>query len=760
MSDFVPYPGVGSFTHVGFEASVSASELDRGFVAVDSNFAQRLLTTHSHWFKGTLEGQQTFTRDVPNLGEEALAHLDERGLATIGTLVKPGMVLIGRVAPREGLPLSPEEKLLRAIFGDAAGELVDRSLGTPGGVVGTVSAVEVEATRARVEVSWSRPLEVGDVLELNGALAVVASISALPTDLAWSGGAGRATVRKHAIARDALEARSIGQYDLDTQQPVKGRAAFGGQAFDTRLASTLSARAPWSVWESLTLKSDSVNARIRAYESQVKRENPGGDYGPLSEAPTTSGMSDIFSFFERPKVGAGVPPEALTRVLALLRAMGLELKGEVPATARWLEDDELRTSIEVARGELQSQRCFGPLADYECECGKYKRMKHRGTVCETCGVEVVQSKVRRERFGFVGLKVPGQHPLRATPMSVLAVLPAGLRAPNSKLDGLYDDVQAASDAGAVQHAVDALFAELTAQLEQSWAHVFDKTVDFSGRAHVTVDPSLTPGTCRVPRAMLTELFRPMVYGLLEARGFVTTIKSAKRMVEQDRFEIRRAVEAVSAGYPLWLVSGHAVISRTPIAWDEQALAVDAETARTLADTVLRVFLPVTTQAAVECAGWRDAPLSAVSTPTGWLASARGAAVLSKVVHAANEGEADPLDDFAVRAAFGVVPPASDAAVLSAWEEAWRAREAAVSIVDEAAVAAAAATTPDWFSRSLDDLEMSVNTANVLANLELKTVGDLCRRTEAELLKSKGFGRRNLKEVKELLAELQLSLGMR
>jgi DNA-directed RNA polymerase beta subunit len=282
MSDFIPYPGVSSAppvaaSHLTHDAHVAVGSLDRAFVGVDATFAECLTTTHAQWFELALEGQEEFTRDVPNRGEEALQHLDERGLPAVGTEVKPGTLLIGCVMPRGDAVLSPEEKLLRAIFGEAAGEVVDRSLQTPGGIAGTVSAVELEGRRARVQLSWTRKLERGDVLELDGAAAVVAHIEPLAADLSWSGGASRVRVRKVAIARDALEARSIGPYEPTSQQPVLGRARFGGQTFPRRLAATLAARAPWSVWEAWTLKSDAVNGRTRAYESVVKGENPGAD---------------------------------------------------------------------------------------------------------------------------------------------------------------------------------------------------------------------------------------------------------------------------------------------------------------------------------------------------------------------------------------------------------------------------------------------------------------------------------------------------
>ena len=76
------------------------------------------------------------------------------------------------------------------------------------------------------------------------------------------------------------------------------------------------------------------------------------------------------------------------------------------------------------RDGLFCAKIFGPVKDYECNCGKYKRMKHRGVVCEKCGVEVIQSKVRRERLGHIALAAPVAHIwfLKSLPSKVGSIL--------------------------------------------------------------------------------------------------------------------------------------------------------------------------------------------------------------------------------------------------------------------------------------------------------------------------------------------------
>ncbi|MCY4381014.1 MAG: DNA-directed RNA polymerase subunit beta [Proteobacteria bacterium] len=93
--------------------------------------------------RDTKLGQEEITCDIPNVGEEALSHLDESGIVVIGAEVKPGDILVGKITPKGETQLSPEEKLLRAIFGDKAGDVRDTSLRVPSGVKGTVIGAKI-----------------------------------------------------------------------------------------------------------------------------------------------------------------------------------------------------------------------------------------------------------------------------------------------------------------------------------------------------------------------------------------------------------------------------------------------------------------------------------------------------------------------------------------------------------------------------------------------------------------------------------------
>src|SRR5699024_1443099 len=88
-------------------------------------------------------GQEEITRDIPNVGDDVLADLDERGIIRIGAEVEPGDILVGKVTPKGETELTPEERLLRAIFGEKAREVRDTSLRVPHGETGTVIGVQV-----------------------------------------------------------------------------------------------------------------------------------------------------------------------------------------------------------------------------------------------------------------------------------------------------------------------------------------------------------------------------------------------------------------------------------------------------------------------------------------------------------------------------------------------------------------------------------------------------------------------------------------
>src|SRR5690606_30465068 len=97
--------------------------------------------------RDTKRGMEEITREIPNVAEESLTHLDERGIVSIGSRVKAGDILVGKITPKGETELSPEEKLLTAIFGEKAKDVKDSSLKVPPGMEGTVIDVKVFSRR-------------------------------------------------------------------------------------------------------------------------------------------------------------------------------------------------------------------------------------------------------------------------------------------------------------------------------------------------------------------------------------------------------------------------------------------------------------------------------------------------------------------------------------------------------------------------------------------------------------------------------------
>ena len=268
-------------------------------------------------------------------------------------------------------------------------------------------------------------------------------------------------LKLHHLVDDKIHARSIGPYSLVTQQPLGGKAQFGGQRLGEMEVWAMEAYgAAYALQEFLTVKSDDVLGRTRMYESIVKGEHvleaglpesfnvllkelqalcldveliedptmPRRSASsssresrpalPLSlvKSPTRwaaqadprrnlkeqAPMKDIFNFFEKPK-----DPRSFSAIRIML-ASPEKIREWSHGEVKKPETINYRT-FKPERDGLFCAKIFGPVKDYECNCGKYKRMKHRGVVCEKCGVEVIQAKVRRERMGHISLATPVAH---------------------------------------------------------------------------------------------------------------------------------------------------------------------------------------------------------------------------------------------------------------------------------------------------------------------------------------------------------------
>ena len=422
-------------------------------------------------------------------------------------------------------------------------------------------------------------------------------------------------------------------------------------------------------------------------------------------------MKDLLNFFDKPK-----DPLSFSAVKISIASPEMIRKwsfGEVkkPETINY-------RTFKPERDGLFCAKIFGPIKDYECLCGKYKRMKYRGVICEKCGVEVTQSKVRRERLGHIELATPVAHIwfLRSLPSRIAAVLDLTLkeiekvlyceayiviepgdtglseksiiseeksaelvaegknfraemggeaviellkktdvelmarqlrkelkanlseavrtklikrlkvfealkqsnnrpewmmlecipvippelrplvpleggRFATSDLNDLYrrvinrnnrlkrlielnaPDIIIRNEKRMLQEAVDALFDNgrrgktftgpnkrplrslsdmLKGKQGRFRQNLLGKRVDYSGRSVIVVGPELKLHQCGLPKKMALELFKPFIYNKLSEYGFVTTIKSAKKMVERERPEVWDILEEIVKEHPVLL----------------------------------------------------------------------------------------------------------------------------------------------------------------------------------------------------------------
>ena len=319
--------------------------------------------------RDTKLGPEEITRDIPNVGEDALANLDENGIIRVGAEVHSGDILVGKVTPKGETELTAEERLLRAIFGEKAREVRDTSLRVPHGEYGIVVDVEVFTREnsdelspgvnkvVRCYIAQKRKISVGDKMAgRHGNKGVVSRIlpqedmpfldDGTPLDIVLNplgvpsrmnigqvlevhlgfayrklgqkiatpvfDGAHESDIRDalreagyredgksiltdgrtglkfdnpitvgvmyflklHHLVDDKIHARSTGPYSLVTQQPLGGKAQFGGQRFGEMEVWALEAYgAAYTLQEILTIKSDDIVGRVKTYESIVKGLN-------------------------------------------------------------------------------------------------------------------------------------------------------------------------------------------------------------------------------------------------------------------------------------------------------------------------------------------------------------------------------------------------------------------------------------------------------------------------------------------------------
>ncbi len=334
----------------------------------DDKYTSLHLEDYEMQCRETKLGPEEITRDIPNVSEEAKKNLDENGIVTIGTEVKEGDILVGKVTPKGMAELSSEEKLLHAIFGEKTREVRDTSLRVPHGGDGIVHDIKIYSRKdndelpagvskvIRVYIIQKRKIQVGDkmsgrhgnkgvislilpqedmpylpdgrpvdimlnpqgvpsrmnlgqILELHMGMAakklgvhiatpvfdgahiddieeIMAEAGMDPDGktVLYDGRTGEPfdnrisvgvmyMIKLHHMVDDKLHARSTGPYSLVTQQPLGGKAQFGGQRFGEMEVWALYAYgAAYTLQEMMTVKSDDVVGRVKVYEAIVKGE--------------------------------------------------------------------------------------------------------------------------------------------------------------------------------------------------------------------------------------------------------------------------------------------------------------------------------------------------------------------------------------------------------------------------------------------------------------------------------------------------------
>lgn len=411
------------------------------------------ISKHEVEARNTKLGPEEITRDIPNVSEDVLKNLDERGIIRVGAEVKPGDVLVGKITPKGETELTAEEKLLRAIFGEKAREVRDSSLKVPHGESGKVIDVQLFSRKkghdlppgvnelVRVFIAKKRKISIGDKLAgrhgNKGVISVILPEEDMPymadgtpvdiifnplsvpsrmnvgqileTHLGWAAHEGwddedapkasdgsiycsspifdgakeediKRLLKKAKLPEngktilydgrsgekiadditvgyiyvlkllhlvdDKIHARSTGPYSLITQQPLGGKAQFGGQRFGEMEVWALEAYgAAYTLQEMLTIKSDDVKGRVKTYESIVKGEN--------IERP---GIPESFKVLIKEMQSLGLDVEVLSEegkevemvsqedeIMKTVRGLGIDLQGKEGLKGEEEEREKLAT---------------------------------------------------------------------------------------------------------------------------------------------------------------------------------------------------------------------------------------------------------------------------------------------------------------------------------------------------------------------------------------------------------------------------------
>jgi len=234
---FMPWNGYN------FEDSILISER----IAKDDVFTSIHIEEFEVMARDTKLGQEEITRDIPNVGEEALKNLDEAGIVYIGAEVNPGDILVGKVTPKGESPMTPEEKLLRAIFGEKASDVRDTSLKLPPGVTGTIVDVRVFSRRGVDKDERAMAIE-------------------------------RSEIERLAKDRDdekAIQERSFLNRLREKLVSRKAAGGFKGIKAGTLLTEELLAEYPRGAWRHIGVQDDAVMLEIetlkREYDAAVTR---------------------------------------------------------------------------------------------------------------------------------------------------------------------------------------------------------------------------------------------------------------------------------------------------------------------------------------------------------------------------------------------------------------------------------------------------------------------------------------------------------
>ncbi len=537
-------------------------------------------------------GDDEISIDIRLKNNSSKDNIDENGLIKVGAFVHSGDVLVCKGTPEQTYS-TPEDRLLRSIFGESHITYRDTSLYVPYHIDGIITKVEKNNDLYTVYIEQTFEITLGDILcDENGQECVVNSFEDTSAfDLSINFDIGR-KISKKTVAKQLVESRSTGSYSI-ARTPLETYNTYNSVDYlmdgvpqrltNAEINSLIDNGYGDVLANIINYQTDQPNCRLKLYE-QILHSTVDNTY--------QQGIYFLNEFCCL-LYALCLKPIFKNKNGEIINFSFSDIKKNIDFNNSFLDDVSLeiaplteREIIEISYGEVSCsdtlnyrmhaperdglfcEKIFGPVKEYECQCGKYRGIRYKGIVCNKCGVEVATNKVRAERFGYITLATPVAHPfIKGEQITVLPILPPNLRAMVSLNNGTYltsdlnqlyrsvinhnsrlkrliefkenkllinSEIELLNDC--IRNLMTGRSSKgIVSQLKACLAkHLKNIKLDYSACCGVIID-DIDDNKCNLPYKIALELFKPFIMEKLVKASICPNLRIAKRKIEKIIF---------------------------------------------------------------------------------------------------------------------------------------------------------------------------------------------------------------------------------